>query len=102
MSIESTIASLLEQAKEFKAQDVQEANEVPEPSNAKNNKQDEKEAEGGTSKKPNAATAHAVAPEAAKKLDFKEDVEALFSGEEGLTEDFRNKAETIFEAAVVT
>ena len=102
MSIESTIASLLEQAKEFKAQDVQEANEVPEPSNAKNNKQDEKEAEGDTSKKPNAATAHAVAPEAAKKLDFKEDVEALFSGEEGLTEEFRNKAETIFEAAVVT
>ena len=34
------------------------------------------------------------------KVDVKDDVEALVSGEEGLTEDFKTKASTIFEAAV--
>jgi hypothetical protein len=70
------------------------------PDNKKNNVEDEKEAEGGTSKKPNEATKGAAAPEAMASV--KEDVDALFNGEEGLTEEFRQKAETIFEAAVVT
>ena len=34
------------------------------------------------------------------KIDVKDDVEALVQGEEGLTEDFKQKASTIFEAAV--
>ncbi len=34
------------------------------------------------------------------KIDVKDDVEALVQGEEGLTEDFKEKASTIFEAAV--
>ena len=34
------------------------------------------------------------------KVDVKDDVEALVQGEEGLTEDFKQKASTIFEAAV--
>ena len=34
------------------------------------------------------------------KVDVKDDVEALVQGEEGLTEDFKEKASTIFEAAV--
>ena len=111
MSIESTIASLLEQAKEFKAQNldekVQPEQEGPvsaeqNPENKKNDKQEEKEAEGGTSKVANKATAGAVPPEAKETLSMKEDIEALFNGEDGLTEEFRNKAETIFEAAVVT
>jgi len=34
------------------------------------------------------------------KIDVKDDVEALIQGEEGLTEDFKQKASTIFEAAV--
>ena len=34
------------------------------------------------------------------KVDVKDDVEALVQGEEGLSEDFKQKASTIFEAAV--
>jgi hypothetical protein len=172
MSIEKTIQSLLEDAAKLK-----EANEVvptkgtPEPSNAKNNVDDEPEAKGGTSKKTNRVTQGALPAEALKKLqaeacdkldedemieeeieeaatssprgtgmrlsagqraianmkksakereeeqrraaeqqgakmkeDFNMDeaVSALFNGEEGLTEEFRQKAETIFEAAVTS
>jgi hypothetical protein len=112
MSIEKTIQSLLEDAAKLK-----EANEVvptkgaPEPSNAKNNVDDEPEAKGGTSKKANVATQGAVAPEPMEKLkaesvevelDMNEAIDALFNGEEGLTEEFRQKAETIFEAAVTS
>lgn len=88
-----------------------------EPSNKKNNVVTQKAAEGGTSKTANRATQGAVAPEAMPKLkedeevedsetvaeekvDMSADVAALFNGEEGLTEEFRQKAETIFEAAV--
>jgi hypothetical protein len=35
-------------------------------------------------------------------IDLTEDVNALFNGEDGLTEEFRQKAETIFEAAVTS
>lgn len=78
---------------------VKPAAETPNPDNAKNNVQDEKEAEGGTSKKANAATKGASAPEASHIAGMKEDVDALLNGEE-LSEEFRAKAETIFEAAV--
>lgn len=71
------------------------------PDNARNNVQDEKEAEGGTSKKPNPATAKAEAGEQSVIKPVKEDMEALFNGEE-LSEEFKTKAETIFEAAVMT
>ena len=37
-----------------------------------------------------------------EQYDMSADVAALFNGEEGLTEDFRQKAETIFEAAVTS
>ncbi len=36
------------------------------------------------------------------EFDIQEDVNALFNGEEGFSEEFRQKAETIFEAAVMT
>lgn len=123
MSVEQTIQKLLEESKKIKQLD--EANEVvpahsgDEPSNKKNMKVDQKEAEGGTSKKANRVTQGAVAPESAAKLESEEqseeeviaedeavdmsaDVAALFNGEEGLTEEFRQKAETIFEAAVTS
>lgn len=178
MSVEQTIQKLLEESRNMKQLD--EANEVvpahsgDEPSNKKNMKVDQKEAEGGTSKKPNRVTQGAVAPESAAKLeseeqvedeeviselsnkayadyykkatqvsvlrggksaqrragierattgmattaakmrqeqqqegeelelDMSDDVEALFNGEDGLTEEFRQKAETIFEAAVTS
>jgi hypothetical protein len=122
MSVENTIQKLLEESRKIKQLD--EANEVvpahsgDEPSNKKNMKVDQKDAEGGTSKKPNRATQGAVAPESAAKLENEEqtdeviaeeeavdmsaDVSALFNGEDGLTEEFRQKAETIFEAAVTS
>lgn len=123
MSVELTIQKLLEESRKIKQLD--EANEVvpahsgDEPSNKKNMKVDQKEAEGGTSKKANRVTQGAVAPDSMPKLENEEqseeeviaedetvdmsaDVAALFNGEEGLTEEFRQKAETIFEAAVTS
>ena len=119
MSIEQKIAQILAESKaaeqaanaleenEIVAEEVVEeeavkpAAEVANPDNAKNNVQDQKEAEGGTSKKPNRATQGASAPEASHLKGVKEDVDALLNGEE-LSEEFRQKAETIFEAAVMT
>ena len=119
MSIEQKIAQILaeskaaEQAAAIVAEEevvaeevveeeaVQPAAEVANPDNAKNNVQDEKEAEGGTSKKPNAATKDAAAPEASNIAGVKEDIDALMNGEE-LSEEFRAKATTIYEAAVMT
>lgn len=117
MSIEQKIAQILAESKaaEKVATNLQEeelveevveeeavkpAAEVANPDNARNNVQDEKEAEGGTSKKPNAATKGASAPEASNLTGVKEDIDALMNGEE-LSEDFRAKATTIYEAAVM-
>ena len=77
--------------------------ETPNPDNSRNNVDDEKEAEGGTSKKSNPVTAKAEAGDQAvirTGTTVKEDVDALMAGEE-LSEEFRQKAETIFEAAVL-
>jgi len=74
--------------------------------NKKNDVDNEDEAADATSKKSNPATASSVAGDQApvRKGDaikgVKEDIDALFNGEE-LTEDFRTKATTIFEAAVM-
>ena len=120
MSIEQKIAQILAESKtteevveEAQIQEEEIVEEVVEeeavapvaaeqnPDNKKNNVEDEKEAEGGTSKKPNEATKGASAPEASNIAGIKEDIDALLNGEE-LSEDFRIKAETIFEAAVTT
>ena len=77
--------------------------------NAKNNVQDEDEAEdGGPGKVTNAATAKANAGDqkpvhmgATTVKGVHEDVEALVNGED-LSEEFKAKAATIFEAAIVT
>jgi hypothetical protein len=88
--------------------------EVDNEANAKNNVEDEKEAE-VASKKPNVVTAKAAAGDQAvirqgdaipatatgAAVNFKEDVEALINGED-LTEEFKAKAATIFEAAIIT
>lgn len=118
MSIEQKIAQILAESKAAEeVVEIQEEEEIVEavveeealkpeagednPDNKKNNVQDEKEAEGGTSKKPNEATKGASAPEASNIAGMKEDIDALLNGEE-LSEEFRTKAETIFEAAVTT
>jgi len=69
--------------------------------NAKNNKDEEKDAEGGTSKASNANNKAAAAPEASNLSSVKEDIDALMNGEE-LSEEFKAKATTIFEAAVLS
>ena len=79
------------------------------PDNARNNVQDEKEAEGGTEKKANPANSSAVDGEKAGASvkganavkGMKEDIDALMNGEE-LSEEFKEKATTIYEAAVMT
>jgi len=90
--------------------------ETPNEANAKNNVEDEDPAAEATSKKPNVVTAKAEAGDQAvirtakdsipahapgHAVNFKEDMDALFNGEE-LTEEFKDKATTIFEAAVMT
>lgn len=110
MSIEQKIAELLAESKKAKLAEQVESEEIvaeeeikpaantPNPDNARNAVVDEKEAEGGTSKKENAATKGAAAAEPMKSV--KEDIDALMNGEE-LSEEFRAKATTIFEAAVM-
>ena len=117
MSIEQKIAQILaeskaaEQAAQIHEDEIVEevveeeavapAPVVANPDNAKNNVLDQKQAEGGTSKKPNAATKGAAAPEASNIAGMKEDMDALMNGEE-LSEEFKQKAATIYEAAVMT
>jgi hypothetical protein len=118
MSIEKKIAELLAESKKANLAEQVEAEEIvaeeqvseeavapaaenPNPDNARNNVQDEKEAEGGTSKKANKATDGAQAGDQSVIKPVKEDVDALMAGEE-LSEEFRAKAETIFEAAVMS
>jgi uncharacterized coiled-coil protein SlyX len=77
--------------------------ETPNPDNARNNVDDEDEAANATSKKANVATAKAEAGDQSvirTGTSVKEDVDALLNGED-LSEEFKQKAETIFEAAVM-
>ena len=70
-----------------------------EPNNARNAVTSQKGAE-DASKKANVATAHATAPEASHLSGMKEDIDAMLEGAD-LSEDFKSKAATIFEAAVL-
>ena len=74
--------------------------------NKRNNVEDQDDAEDATEKKSNPANSSAVSgdQEPVRKGNaikgVKEDMDALFNGEE-LTEEFKDKATTIFEAAVM-
>jgi len=72
-----------------------------EPNNARNNVKSQDAAANATAKASNPANAKATAPEASHLSGMKEDIDALMNGEE-LSEDFRTKATTIFEAAVMS
>ena len=74
--------------------------ETPNPDNARNDVDNEDEAANATSKKANVATAKAEAGDQSVIKGVKEDVDALLNGED-LSEEFKQKAETIFEAAVM-
>lgn len=67
--------------------------------NKKNNV--DKQEIGGKAKTANVVTTSASAPEATHISSMKEDIAALVDGEE-LSEEFREKAATIFEAAVLS
>ena len=125
MSIEQKIAEILAESKaaalEQQVADTQEENLVEEeveavaeeavkpttppanPDNARNNVDKEKAAEGGTSKTKNKVNQDEEAAEASNLpiKGVKEDIDALMNGEE-LSEEFRAKATTIYEAAVMT
>jgi len=82
--------------------------ETENEANKKNNVKDEHEAENATATKTNPANSSAVSGDQAPVhkgstsiKGVKEDVDALLNGEE-LSEEFRTKAETIFEAAVLS
>lgn len=120
MSIEQKIAEILAESKareltedeevEIEVDEdtevVSEATDINDPSdgseeNAANKKNNvHKQEIGGKSKTANVVTKGASAPEASHLTGIKEDVAALIEGED-LTEEFKQKASTIFEAAVV-
>ena len=62
--------------------------------------EDEEEAEPEEEVVEPVRTKAAVKAEDISPIDVKDDVEALVQGEDGLTEEFKKKASTIFEAAV--
>ena len=100
-SVASEVAKVDEEVVSVEEEAVKPAPENENPDNKRNNVVDQKQAEGGTSKTANKVTAGAAAPEASHLKSVKEDVDALMAGEE-LSEEFREKAETIFEAAVMS
>jgi len=71
------------------------------PDNARNNVDNEDGIANATTKKANKVTANASAAEASHIAGMKEDLDAMLNGEE-LTEEFKTKAATIFEAAVMS
>jgi hypothetical protein len=71
-----------------------------EPNNARNAVTSQDAATTGTSKSSNVANAKATAPEASHSTGMKEDIDAMLEGAD-LSEDFKTKAATIFEAAVL-
>jgi hypothetical protein len=71
------------------------------PDNARNNVEDEKEAEAAPEGKANPKNGDQTPITNASVKGVKEDIDALMNGEE-LSEDFRAKATTIYEAAVMT
>ena len=119
MSLEQKIAKLLTDSKAAQlSEQVAEIEEieVPEevvaeeaakptnapanPDNARNNVDNEDEATKGTSKTKNVVNKDEAAPEASNLKGVKEDIDALMNGED-LSEEFRTKATTIYEAAVM-
>ena len=81
--------------------------ETPNPDNARNNVDHENEIAGATTKKLNPANSSAVAGDqtpvrkGTAVKGMKEDIDAML-GDEELSEEFKTKAATIFEAAVMS
>lgn len=106
MSIEQKIAALLEESKKLQAEEAKAVTLTQEEYDAltEEDKAQYELVEGVATKKEEIAIEEVVIEEAVEeelKVDVSEDVAALINGEE-LTEEFKTKAATIFEAAVVT
>lgn len=71
-----------------------------EENNARNNAKSQDAASNATSKSANVANSKATAPEASHLNGMKEDIDAMLDGAD-LSEEFKSKAATIFEAAVL-
>lgn len=92
-----------DQTNPSKGDAVKPAHSGENPDNARNNVQDEKQAEEAHtvgSQNPKNGDQSSIRKGDAVKAGVKEDMDALFTGEE-LTEEFKEKATTIFEAAVM-
>lgn len=106
MTIEEKIAKILAEGRAKDNLDEEQAKPpayAQNPDNARNNVDRQTIATGGTSKKANRATQGASAPEANNlkgSTSMKEGLDALVNGE-NLSEEFKEKAATIFEAAVL-
>ena len=109
MSIEQKIAEILAESRAAQIETeevVVEETDINDPSDSseeneanKKNNVDQQEV-GGKDKASNVVTKDASAPEASQLKGVKEDVAALVNGED-LSEEFKQKAEIIFEAAVM-
>ena len=91
-----------DQTNPSKGDAVKPAHSGENPDNARNNVDDQKQAEQapGGSMNPHNGDQSSIRKGNAVKAGVKEDMDALFTGEE-LTEEFKEKATTIFEAAVM-
>lgn len=93
-----------DQTNPSKGNAVKPAHSGQNPDNARNDVEDQKHAEDATgtvgSQNPKNGDQSSVRKGDAVKAGVKEDMDALFTGEE-LTEEFKEKATTIFEAAVM-
>lgn len=111
MTIEQKIASILAESRtksNLNAADVtiDEEHDIDDPSDCgeenpdnKKNNVDSQEI-GGKQKSSNVVTKNASKQDPMDSLDVKEDVDALINGE-NLSEEFKQKAATIFEAAII-
>lgn len=100
MSIEDKIAAILAEGR-LSEEEAKPPAYTQNADNARNNVDRQTIATGGTSKKANRVTKGASAPEENHlKGSMKEGLDALVNGE-NLSEEFKEKAATIFEAAVL-
>lgn len=98
VELEAEEFSSIEDTNELNEEQLKATTAGDEPNNKKNNV--DKQEIGGKTKTANVVTKGASAPEGSHITGIKEDVAALVDGEE-LSEEFKEKAAVIFEAAVM-
>jgi len=115
MSLEDTIQNLMDESRKLKEEiekdtpkidkkeDEEEKNLLDEKKGCNEDEKDESDdEEKEDEKEDDEKEKDEEEDDEEEEIDMKEDVAALFNGEDGLTEEFKTKAETIFEAAVLS